>query len=114
MLNKINKEETYCKCYKAHAEIINSQNGMVRTFVTPVRAAAKETEYSSACIGISSRFFENQHNEICSHLSEKTPKGRFLKPEELQNHSNQEKGKEKKKERGERKEEKRKKQWLHS
>ena len=24
MLNKINKEETYCKCYKAHAEIINS------------------------------------------------------------------------------------------
>ena len=45
MLNKINKEETYCKCYKAHAEIINSQNGMVPTFVTPVQAAAKETEY---------------------------------------------------------------------
>ena len=45
MLNKINKEETYCKCYKAHAEIINSQNGMARTVVTPARAAAKETEY---------------------------------------------------------------------
>ena len=28
MLNKINKEETYCKCYKAHAEIISSQNGV--------------------------------------------------------------------------------------
>ena len=45
MLNKMNKEETYCKCYKAQAEIINSKNGMVRTFVTPVRAAAKEIEY---------------------------------------------------------------------
>ena len=50
MLNKINKEETYCKCYKAHAEIINSQNGMVRTFVTPVRAAAKETKYSNVLV----------------------------------------------------------------
>ena len=50
-----------------------------------------------ACIGISSRFFENQHNEISSNLSEKTPKGRL-----------------KKKELGEGKEEKRKKQWLHS
>ena len=78
---------------------------MVRTFVTPVRVRA--------CIGISSRFFENQHNEICMHLSEKTPKGRFLKPEELQNLSNEEKGREKKKERGGGKE-KRKKQWLHS
>ena len=47
------------------------------------------------------------------HLSEKTPKGRFLKPEELQNLSNEEKGREKKKERGGGKE-KRKKQWLHS
>ena len=55
---------------------------------------------------ISSRFFENQPNEICSHLSEKASKGRFLKPEKLQNHSNEGKGKEKKKERGEGKEEK--------
>ena len=30
---------------------------------------------------ISSRFFENQPNEICSHFSEKVSKGRFLKPE---------------------------------
>ena len=52
---------------------------------------------------ISSRFFENQPNEICSHLSEKASKGRFLKPEKLQNHSNEGKGKEKKKERGEEK-----------
>ena len=56
----------------------------------------------------SSRFFENQPNEICSHLSEKASKGRFLKPEKLQNHSNEGKGKDKKKERGEGKEEKRK------
>ena len=58
---------------------------------------------------MSGRFFENQPNEICSHLSEKASKGRFLKPEKLQNHSNEGKGKEKKKERGEGKEEKKKK-----
>ena len=55
---------------------------------------------------ISSRFFENQPNEICSHFSEKVSKGRFLKPEKLQNHSNEGKGKEKRKERGEGTEEK--------
>ena len=58
---------------------------------------------------ISSQFFENQLNEICSHLSEKASKGTFLKAEKLQNHSNERKGKEKKKERGEGKEEKKKK-----
>ena len=68
---------------------------------------------------MSSRFFENQPNEICSHLSEKASKGRFLKPEKLQNHGNKGKGKEKKKERGEgkkkkRKKKKKKKQWFHS
>ena len=46
-------------------------------------------------------FFENHRNEICSHLSEKASKGRFLKPEKLQNHYKEGKGKEKKKERGE-------------
>ena len=64
---------------------------------------------------MSSRFFENQPNEICSHLSEKASKGRFLKPEKLQNHSNEGKRKEITKERGEGKEKKKKKkQWLHS
>ena len=62
-------------------------------------------------IFISNRSFENQPNEICSHLSEKASKGRFLKPEVLQNHNNEGKGEEKKKDRGEGKEEKRKKQW---
>ena len=57
--------------------------------------------------------FENQANEICSHLSEKASNGRFLKPEKLQNHSSEGKGMQKKNERGEGKEEKRKKQWLH-
>ena len=52
---------------------------------------------------ISNRFFENQLKEICSHLSEKASKARFLKPEKLKNHSNEGKGKEKKKERGEEK-----------
>ena len=63
---------------------------------------------------ISSRFFENQPNEICSHLPEKASKDTFLEPEKLQNQSNEGKGKEKKKKRGEGKGEKRKKQWLHS
>ena len=65
-------------------------------------------------LSISSRFFENQPNEICSHMLEKTSKGRFFGPDKIQNHSNEGKGKEKKKERGGRKEEKRQKQWLHS
>ena len=65
-------------------------------------------------IYISSQFFENQLNEICSHLSEKASKGTFLKAEKLKNHSNEGKEKEKKKERGEGKEEKKKNQWLHS
>ena len=42
-------------------------------------------------------------------MSEKASKGRFLKREKLQNHSNEGKGKEKKKERGEGKEEMKKK-----
>ena len=58
---------------------------------------------------ISNLFFENQPNEICSHLSEKVSKGRFLKSEMLQNYRNEGKGKEKKKQRGEGKEEKGKK-----
>ena len=44
-----------------------------------------------------------------NHLIEKASKVRFLKPEKLQNHSNERKRKEKKKERGEEKEEKKKK-----
>ena len=48
---------------------------------------------------ISNRFFENQPNEICSHLSEKASKGRFLEPEKLQNHSNEAKGKSEERER---------------
>ena len=36
----------------------------------------------------SSRFFETLPNEICTHLSEKTSKGRFFKPYKLQNHKN--------------------------
>ena len=52
---------------------------------------------------ISRRFFENQPNKICSPLSEKASKGRFLNSEKLQNHINEGKGKEKKKEQGEEK-----------
>ena len=59
-------------------------------------------------------FFENQPNEICSHLSEKASKGRLFGPDNRKTHTNEGKEQEKKKERGGRKEEKRKKQWLHS
>ena len=51
----------------------------------------------SLCVCMFSRVFENQPNEICSHLSEKASKGRFFGPDKLQNHSNEEKRKEKKK-----------------
>ena len=61
---------------------------------------------------VSNLFCENQPNEICSHLSEKVSKGRFLKSEMLQNYRNDGEGKDKKKQRREGKEEKRKKQWL--
>ena len=36
-------------------------------------------------------------NEICSHVTEKASKGRFPKPEKLQNHSNEGKAKKRKK-----------------
>lgn len=42
---------------------------------------------------ISSRFFEKQPNEICSHLRETASKGTFLEPEKLQNQGNEGKGK---------------------
>ena len=58
---------------------------------------------------ISNFFFENQPNDICSHLSEKVSKGRFLKSEMFQNYRNEGNRKEKKKQRGEGKEEKRRK-----
>ena len=59
---------------------------------------------------LSNRFFENQPNEIYSHLSEKALKGRFLKLEKEAPKSQQErKRKGEKKERGEGKEENRKK-----
>ena len=59
-------------------------------------------------IYIYSQFFENQPNEICSHLSEKASKVGFFKPEKLQSHSNEGKGEEGKKKRREGKEGKKK------
>ena len=50
--------------------------------------------------------FENQPNDICGHLSEEASKGRFLKPDKLQNHSNEGKGRKRKSD-GKVKEEKR-------
>ena len=65
---------------------------------------------------MSSRFFEIQPNEISSQVSEKASKVRFLydKPEKLQNHSNEETGKEKKKQQGKERRRRDKKQWSYS
>lgn len=65
---------------------------------------------------ISNRFFENGPSEIYSHLSEKGPKGRFLRAERLENHTSKGEGKEKRNRRSEdgEKREIEKKQWLHS
>ena len=63
---------------------------------------------------ISSRFLKTNQTKICGYLRENASKGRFFGADKLQNHTNEEKGKEKKKERGGRKEEKKNKQWLHS
>ena len=71
------------------------------------RMAGCKTDF--LCTLTSNQLFENQCNKICSYLSEKSSKGTFLKHEKLQNHSNEERGKEKKKEQGEGKEEKKKK-----
>ena len=48
---------------------------------------------------ISSRFLKINLTKICSHLREEASKGRFFGPDKLQNHTNEQKGKEKKKER---------------
>ena len=66
---------------------------------------------------ISNRFLENQPNEICSHLTEKASKGRFLKPENGSKITvTKEKERRKRKSDGGDQERRRrkKKQWLHS
>ena len=63
---------------------------------------------------ISSRFFENQPNEICSHLSEKASKGRLLGPDKLQNYSIKRREKLRKRARRKKGGEETKKAMLHS
>ena len=58
---------------------------------------------------ISSRFFENEPNGICSHLCEKEPKAGVFCARLARNHTSEGKEKEKKKERGGIREKKRKK-----
>ena len=38
---------------------------------------------------LSTRFYENEPNEICSNLSEKGSKSRFIAPDQFQNHTSQ-------------------------
>ena len=83
---------------------------MSENFSWSLKAKQDGRQFERSCVHTSSRFFENQPYEICSHFSEKASKGTFLKPDKHQNHSNEGKGKEQKKERGEGKKEKKKKQ----
>ena len=65
------------------------------------------------CAHLTNFLKTNLRKLVVNCISERPSKGRFLKPDKLQNHSNEGKGKERKKERREGKEEKRKKkQWL--
>ena len=76
-------------------------------------ARRQNIRYSASSYYNLSRFFENQPNEICSHLSEKASKGTgFLNPRNSKTTVNEGKRKEQKKERGEGKEEKRKKAMI--
>ena len=109
MRNKVNKEEAWCKCYKAHAEIINSQNGMARTFVTAVRAAAKESTKNVLVLVYPADFLKTNLTKYTVIWVKRRQKAGFFKPDKVQNHSEEGKEKEKKKERREGKEEKRKK-----
>ena len=58
--------------------------------------SAPEFKNEENFIPISSRFFENQPYEIQQSFEGKASKGTFLKPQKLQNPSNEGKGKEKK------------------
>lgn len=51
--------------------------------------------------GISSRFFENEPNEICGHLRVKGPKGRFLASDNLKSHISKGKSEEEERKRNE-------------
>ena len=68
--------------------------------------------YVCICVHLTDFLKTNLTKLAVYYMSERSSKGRFLKPDKLQNHSNEGKGKEKKKERGEGKEEKTKKRWL--
>ena len=57
---------------------------------------------------ISSRFFENEPNGICSHLCDKEPKAGVFCARLARNHTSEGKGKEKKKKKKKREEEKKK------
>ena len=60
------------------------------------------------------RFFENQPNEICSHLRENASKGRFLKLDELQMTVTKEKERRKRKSEEKERGRREKKRWLRS
>ena len=75
------------------------------SFIYPLSSVQSLTSIIYSHIFKSCLFFENQPNEICSHLSENASKGRFLKP--VRKEKERRKRKNEKKERGEEK----KKKW---
>ena len=76
-----NLQNTYCSQHREAA--------LPRISRVQRKEIAQLEKDNCRSIYISNRVFENRTNEMCSHLREKTFKGRFLKPENLQNHSNE-------------------------
>ena len=49
----------------------------------------EEVFIHSFTLYLSTRFYENEPNEMCSYLSEKGSKGRFFAPNQLENYTSQ-------------------------
>ena len=95
------------------AEVERTRVGLsiVRTRKTTLKGRQKVVTIRRWYACISSRFFENQPNEICSHLSKKPSKGWFPISSKITPMKEKE-GRKRKSEEEERRREK--KQWLHS
>ena len=67
----------FLKLINVYSALVHLSGGLFTAFPKKNGStSADKIDYS-----ISNLFLENQPNEICSHLTEKASKGRFLKPE---------------------------------
>ena len=66
-------------------------------FITPQLSYNEEKASHDIACFILADFFENEPNEICSHLSKKSQKAGFFALDKLLNHTSEKKWKEKRK-----------------